>query len=515
MPDTVTVSAELILASSSPYRRELLQRLGLPFETLSPQVDERPLEAESPRDAAIRLARAKALAGAEAAAAAGRTALVIGSDQTATLDGRGIIGKPGSHERATTQLRAASGRTMVFHTAFALARSDGSLIAAHDVETRVRFRQLDDATIEAYLQAERPYDCAGSAKAEGLGLALLAAIESPDPTALIGLPLIALTEALCRAGMPPLPGLGAADGRRPGGSAAEPEATWPSGQDTRPAGPGRLYLIPTPLGDRSDPRRLLAADSLAIVARLRHFVVENAKNARAFLKAAGTDAPLQALQLVELNTNTPPDAVAGMLAPLHAGEDLGLLSDAGCPAVADPGAVLVAAAHAAGIRVVPLVGPSALLLALMASGLNGQRFAFAGYLPAQPEARAARLRELERRSASNDETQVWIETPYRNRQMLDTALACLSSETRLTVASELTLDAESIVTRRVADWRTHPLELPREPAVFALLAAPTRAGHGGGKKSDRKTGQERSGRLSEEATQATRRRAPGQGSRRR
>ena len=475
---------ELILASTSPYRRALLQRLGLPFDTLSPGVDEQPIAGESPRMAAVRLAKAKALAGAAVAAASGRDALVIGSDQTATLDGKDIIGKPGDHARALAQLRAASGRTMVFHTAFALARSDGSILAARDIETRVRFRSLDEATIEAYLRAEQPYDCAGAAKAEGLGLALIAAIDSPDPTALIGLPLIAVTESLCAAGLPPLPGLGA-----PAQAAGAPPTQ-------APRSAGTLYLIPTPLGSASDPRRVLAPATLEIVARLRHFVVESARTARAFLKAAGTEAPLQSLAMIELNARTPAPEVAAMLAPLRAGEDMGLLSEAGCPAVADPGATLVAAAHAAGLRVVPLVGPSALLLALMASGLNGQRFAFAGYLPAQPEARGTRLRELERRSAANDETQLWIETPYRNRQMLESALACLSPDTRLTVAAELTLDPETIITRRVADWRRQPAELPREPAVFGLLAAP-----GSG--------------LSAAAAPGSRRRAPAPGSRRR
>lgn len=493
---------ELILASTSPYRRELLQRLGLPFDVLSPEVDEQPQPGESPRATALRLARAKASSGAAMAAAAGRDALVIGSDQTASLDGSTVVGKPGSHERARAQLLAASGRTMHFHTAFALAGSDGRIIDAGEVPTRVRFRMLDEATVDAYLHAERPYDCAGSAKAEGLGLTLIEAVESPDPTALIGLPLIAVTSALCRAGLPPLPGLGAG---RPDGRRSEPPTTAPGVLPTRPGTlhrpgalhhPGTLHLIPTPLGADSNPSRVLPADTLATVARLRHFVVENAKTARAFLKAAGTGLPLQALQLAELNVHTPPAAIAGLLAPLLAGEDVGLLSEAGCPAVADPGAALVAAAHDAGIPVVPQVGPSAVLLALMASGLNGQRFSFVGYLPAQADARIARLRELERRSASGDETILWIETPYRNQQMLDSALGCLSGETRLAVASELTLGAESVSSHRVADWRRRPPAIPREPTVFALLA-------------------DRASVSAAPSSQPARRPAPGRGSRRR
>ncbi|WP_187272198.1 Maf family nucleotide pyrophosphatase [Zeimonas arvi] len=197
----------LILASTSPYRRELLGRLGLPFETVAPQVDETPIAGETPAAAARRLARAKAEAVAAALPAARADALVIGSDQTATLDGRRIIGKPGGHEQARAQLRAASGREMVFHTALALLRRSDGLVDEQLVQTRVRFRELSDTAIEAYLTAERPYDCAGSAKAEGLGIALLASLDGPDPTALIGLPLIALTGALCRAGLPPIGGL--------------------------------------------------------------------------------------------------------------------------------------------------------------------------------------------------------------------------------------------------------------------------------------------------------------------
>lgn len=197
----------LILASTSPYRRELLQRLGLPFETVAPRVDETPRPGESPAEAAVRLARAKAEAVAVALQASDPAALIVGADQTATLDGRGIIGKPGDHERARAQLKVASGREMRFFTALSLVRLTDGFAESRMVETRVRFRRLSDAAIEAYLAAERPYDCAGSARAEGLGIALLEAIDSPDPTALIGLPLIALTGLLCRAGMAPIDGL--------------------------------------------------------------------------------------------------------------------------------------------------------------------------------------------------------------------------------------------------------------------------------------------------------------------
>lgn len=183
----------LILASTSPYRRELLARLGLPFETQAPAVDETPLPGEAPRELALRLARAKA----RDVARHHPQALVIGSDQVADLHGQ-PLGKPGSHERARAQLSRMSGQTVLFHTAVSLACAARGLLQTELATVRVRFRELDAASIERYLRAEQPYDCAGSAKSEGLGITLLAAIESDDPTALIGLPLIR-TAALLRA----------------------------------------------------------------------------------------------------------------------------------------------------------------------------------------------------------------------------------------------------------------------------------------------------------------------------
>jgi septum formation protein len=187
----------IVLASTSRYRRELLARLGLPFEVIAPHVEEEPLPGESAAAMASRLALAKA----RAVAALRPDAIVIGSDQTATLDGVSIIGKPGTHERAVAQLRAASGRAMAYHTAVAVVRGCDGFERVASVETRVRFRPLDDARIEAYLAREPAYDCAGSAKCEGLGIALLEAIEGPDPSALVGLPLIELSAALEAAGL--------------------------------------------------------------------------------------------------------------------------------------------------------------------------------------------------------------------------------------------------------------------------------------------------------------------------
>jgi 16S rRNA (cytidine1402-2'-O)-methyltransferase len=233
---------------------------------------------------------------------------------------------------------------------------------------------------------------------------------------------------------------------------------------------GTLYLIPVPLGHVT-PETSLPGPVLERIHRLTHFVVENAKSARAFLKGAGTEQPLQALQLEELNEHTRPDALDRLLAPLRAGHDLGLLSEAGCPAVADPGANLVALAQGEGIRVVPLIGPSSLLLALMASGLNGQRFAFLGYLPAKDVERAKSLREIEIESRKRGQTQIFIETPYRNRQLFDSILQTCQPGTRIAVATDLSLPGESVRTLTVGLWKKQtPPEIERRPTVFLLLA---------------------------------------------
>ncbi len=233
---------------------------------------------------------------------------------------------------------------------------------------------------------------------------------------------------------------------------------------------GTLYLIPVPLGAVS-PEMSSPASALARVRPLTHFVVENAKSARAFLKAVGTDAPLQALQLEELNEHTRTEALDRLLAPLRAGHDVGLLSEAGCPAVADPGADLVALAQRENIRVVPLIGPSSILLALMASGLNGQRFAFQGYLPAKEAERAKMLRDLESESRKRRQTQIFIETPYRNRQLLVGILQTCQPATRLTVATDLSLPGESVLTRTIQQWKKQtPPDIERRPTVFLMLA---------------------------------------------
>jgi 16S rRNA (cytidine1402-2'-O)-methyltransferase len=230
----------------------------------------------------------------------------------------------------------------------------------------------------------------------------------------------------------------------------------------------KLYAIPTPLGGK--PRDALPAPALETIAGLRHFVVENAKTARAFLSGVGMRGPIQDLAISVLDEHTAAKDIPSLLQPLRDGHSLGLLSEAGCPAIADPGAALVEAAHREGLSVVPLVGPSSVVLALMASGLEGQRFAFCGYLPRETPEREVRIRELERRSRSEKETQLFIETPYRNDALLASLLSTCSPATSLCVAADLTLPTESIATRSIADWRKAAPTIGRRPAVFLMYA---------------------------------------------
>jgi 16S rRNA (cytidine1402-2'-O)-methyltransferase len=235
---------------------------------------------------------------------------------------------------------------------------------------------------------------------------------------------------------------------------------------------GRLYLIPVPLGE-SDIEADLPPAVVKIVRGLRHFVVEQPKTARQILKRVGTDVPLQSLVMEVLDEHTAQDQLPTLLAPLLQGEDVGLMSEAGCPAIADPGAPLVALAHRQGIRVCPLVGPSSILLALMSSGLEGQRFAFHGYLPTDKEGRLKCIAELERESLRRHQTQIFIETPYRNNATLAALLTTLQSSTRVCVALDLTLANEIIRTLTVAQWRKLKLDVHRRPAVFLFLAGPS------------------------------------------
>ncbi len=246
--------------------------------------------------------------------------------------------------------------------------------------------------------------------------------------------------------------------------------------------PGTLFLIPNTLGPTdAQPGALnhvLPGQVQALTSQLGYFVAENAKTARAFLKLVAIDhplaRPLQEIRIAELNVNTPPAALSALLEPLLAGEDAGLVSEAGVPAVADPGADLVRLAHQHGIAVRPLVGPSSLLLAVMASGLNGQSFAFNGYLPTDAAARAKRIRELEARSRAEKQTQLLIETPYRNGQMLEALAATLQPGTLVCVATDLSLASESVRTLTAAKWKAQLAagktpEFHKKPTVFLFL----------------------------------------------
>lgn len=233
--------------------------------------------------------------------------------------------------------------------------------------------------------------------------------------------------------------------------------------------PGALYLIPVPLGN-VQASRVLPVEVIARVQSLDYFIAENAKSARAFLKAAGTRKPLPAIEIREIDASTAPGEFDTWLMPLLQGRDAGLISEAGCPGIADPGAALVLAAHRHGIRVVPMVGPSSLLLGLMASGLNGQSFAFCGYLPVREPQRGKRIREIEDTSRRFAQTQIFIETPYRNQALFACLLQTCKAGTLLTVARELTLEGEWIATKSIAEWRKAPApELAKRPAVFLLL----------------------------------------------
>lgn len=234
---------------------------------------------------------------------------------------------------------------------------------------------------------------------------------------------------------------------------------------------GTLYLLPVSLGPEAPLTLTTPAEVAARAGQLDYFVVENARSARAELKRFGHPRPLRELDIRELPEKPSQADLDGLIAPLLAGQDAGLMSEAGCPAVADPGALVVRRAHEKGIRVVPMVGPSSLLLALMASGLNGQSFAFHGYLPVEEEPRNKRIRELENESARYARTQLFIETPYRNDRMFAALRDTCQPNTRLCIARDLTLESEWIVSKRIADWKKSPApELGKRPAVFLLLS---------------------------------------------
>lgn len=230
-----------------------------------------------------------------------------------------------------------------------------------------------------------------------------------------------------------------------------------------------LYLLPTGLDTDVDPRQVLPQANLEVMAGLRHFVVENVRSARRFLRRCHPAFPIDDCTFRVLDVNTPASEVAGMLRPLEQGCPMGVISEAGCPAVADPGADLVAAAQARGLRVVPLVGPSSILMGLMASGMCGQSFTFLGYLPIEARARESAMRDMERDIRRHGRTQIFIETPYRNTRLVAELCRVLPPGLRLCVACDITGPGESIVTQTLQRWASASLErYAKVPAIFLL-----------------------------------------------
>ncbi len=233
--------------------------------------------------------------------------------------------------------------------------------------------------------------------------------------------------------------------------------------------PGILFLIPNTLGENA-PDEVIPQKVIETAKRLRHFIVEDVRTVRRYLRRIDRTFPIDDSQFFELNQHTDRSKIEPYLKPLLDGNDMGIISEAGCPAVADPGADIVALAHRKGIRVVPLVGPSSILLAQMASGFNGQSFAFVGYLPIEAAERQKRLRKLEHRAKEENQTQLFIETPYRNMKLFDELTATLKGDTRLCIACDITLESEYIETRTIGEWKQKkPQDLNKRPTIFGIF----------------------------------------------
>ena len=232
--------------------------------------------------------------------------------------------------------------------------------------------------------------------------------------------------------------------------------------------PGKLYLLPTPIGEGA-VYDVLPAKNRGVMASLSYFIVENVRTARRFLSRADIGRPIDTLRFAELNEHTRPEEWKDLLAPVLNGEEAGLMSEAGVPGVADPGADVVALAHRHGVEVIPLVGPSSILLAMMASGLNGQSFAFNGYLPVKQPDRGKAIRFFEKRARSEHQSQAFIEAPYRNVKLFQDFLTLCGDQTRLCVAVDLLQPDQRIATHSIAEWRKLPIpDLQKRPAIFIL-----------------------------------------------
>lgn len=228
-----------------------------------------------------------------------------------------------------------------------------------------------------------------------------------------------------------------------------------------------LYLLPVTLGDTSI-EKVLPAYNREVIVNIKHFIVEDVRSARRFLKKVDASICIDELTFYPLNKYTSPEAISGYLSPLAEGHSMGVISEAGCPAVADPGADVVAIAQRRGLKVVPLVGPSSIILSVMGSGFNGQSFAFHGYLPIEPAERMRRLKELEGRVYSENQTQLFIETPYRNHKMLEDILKTCRPQTKLCIAANITCEGEFIQTKTVKEWKGKLPELNKIPCIFLI-----------------------------------------------
>lgn len=230
---------------------------------------------------------------------------------------------------------------------------------------------------------------------------------------------------------------------------------------------GNLYLIPCTLGD-TPPLEVLPFLVKKAVEEIDHYVVEHEKSARRFIKSISTNKNQGSLHIKEINKFTPEEEIPAMITPCLEGQDVGVISDAGCPGIADPGALVVQEAHKNGIKVVPLVGPSSILLAMMASGFNGQNFAFNGYLPIDKQERKTAIKRLEKLSGEYDQAQAFIETPYRNNQMLESLISSLNKNTSICVACDITLSTEYIKTFTAQEWKQKKVNLNKRPTLFII-----------------------------------------------
>ena len=228
-----------------------------------------------------------------------------------------------------------------------------------------------------------------------------------------------------------------------------------------------LYLLPVTLGD-TELNTVLPAYNIEIIQGIKHFIVEDVRSARRFLKKVDREFDIDSLSFYPLNKHTSADDISGYLEPLLAGQSMGVISEAGCPAVADPGADVVAIAQRKNLKVVPLVGPSSIILSVMGSGFNGQSFAFHGYLPIEPGERVKRIKQLEQRIYSENQTQLFIETPYRNHKMVDDLLQNCRPQTKLCIAANLTCEGEYIKTRAISEWKGKVPDLSKIPCIFLL-----------------------------------------------